>query len=135
MVTRWAMRGQGMHGQDLRGHPPLLAVPAPMLPSCRPYAHPSLAPFSPPYPHRLTLPLTLPPSPPLPQFYFLKSRYEIQIKEIKRSSQYQARSRGQPSPRPLTPTPTLTLTPTPTPTLTLTLSLSLSLTPNPNPQP
>ena len=25
------------------------------------------------------------------QFYFLKSRYEIQIKEIKRSSQYQAR--------------------------------------------
>ena len=69
------------------------------------------------------------------QFYFLKSRYEIQIKEIKRSSQYQARSRGQPSPRPLTPTPTLTLTPTPTPTLTLTLSLSLSLTPNPNPHP
>ena len=38
------------------------------------------------------------------QFYFLKSRYEIQIKEIKRSSQYQAREANpHPHPHPTLP--------------------------------
>jgi hypothetical protein len=43
----------------------------------------------------LDLPLPVTPNPSASQYYFLKSRYEIQIKEIKRSSQYQVRDAAE----------------------------------------
>ena len=67
------------------------------------------------------------------QFYFLKSRYEIQIKEIKRSSQYQARGSLYNMPR-RAPTPApLPLRPCPCACAPAPAPVPLPLAPHPHP--